>query len=79
MLLHFQASSSVPCYSPAVPSRGLGDDVHVYGLSSVAAVDLEKSCKVKTSIENPAVSNAGMFPWQNTRRSLQLGTSVACC
>lgn len=53
--------------------------IHVCVLSRVAAVDLEKSCKVKTSVENPTVNNAGMCPWQNKRRSLQLETSAVCC
>lgn len=46
-------------------------------LSSVAAVDLEKSCEVQTSVENPTVNNAGICPWQNKRRSLQLETGAA--
>lgn len=37
VLLHFQASSSPSCYSPALSRRRLGDDPHVCGLSSVAA------------------------------------------
>lgn len=37
-LLHFQVSSSVPCYNPVLP--GLGDDPYVRGLYSVATVDL---------------------------------------
>lgn len=60
--LYFQVSSSLSCYGPTLPSKGLGNFQHVCGLSSIAAVDLEKSWKVKTSVENPTVNNAGMCP-----------------
>lgn len=40
MLLHFQVSSSVPCYNPVLPCKGLGDGPYVYGLYRVATVDL---------------------------------------
>lgn len=78
-LLHFQVSSSLTYYSPALPRRGLGGDLHVCELSSVAAVDLEKCREFKTYVENPTVNNAGMCPWQNKRKSLQLDTSALCC